>query len=105
MAENGLNLLLLADTIRYPRAGTTIDLVWGNEKVTQAVEKCQIAQNNDHTSDHLSIELTLHLQLPTVTPNQPPFNYAKMDWKRLKSILPEYLPPLFQNIPMLSPAT
>ena len=40
MAENGLNLLLPADTITYPRAGTTIDLVWGNEKVAQAVEKC-----------------------------------------------------------------
>src|SRR2546423_1315729 len=62
MAENGLNLLLLANTITYPRAETTIDLVWGNEKVAQAVKKCQIAQNNDHASDHLPIELTLHLQ-------------------------------------------
>src|ERR1700738_733827 len=97
MAESGLNILLPANTITYPSAGTTIDLIWGNEKVAEAIEKCQIAQNNDHASDHLPIELSLHLQPPTIIPTQPPFNYTKTDWKRLETILPEYLPPLLQN--------
>ena len=46
MADHNLRLLLPSGTITYPTAtgGTTIDLVWGNEKAEENLLKCQISK-------------------------------------------------------------
>ena len=81
-------------TITFPNAKTTIDLVWGNEHAINSIVKCHIATENDYGSDHLPIETILDLTPRLATPTQPPYNFAKTDWKALKAKLQEYLPPI-----------
>ena len=49
LMEYELTLLLPPDTITFPTAGTTIDLIWGNKEAEQGVMKCHIAKDNDHS--------------------------------------------------------
>jgi len=91
MADLGLELLLPSGTVTFPRAGTAIDLVWGNESAREAVVKCQVSSHNDHTSDHLPIEIILNLQVPHIEQSQLPFNYEKADWKTMETKLSDYL--------------
>ena len=51
-----------------------------------------ISEENDHSSDHLAIEMIFNLQPLAVTPAEIPFNYAKTNWKDLDQKLLEYLP-------------
>jgi exonuclease III len=90
MAELGMELMLPDETITFPRAGTTIDLVWGNKRAMEAVVKCKVSTHNDHTSDHLAIETSLNLQIPKEEQIQRPFNYEKTDWKNMEQILPTH---------------
>ena len=97
----GVNLrpLLPPGTITYPTnnraGGTAIDLVWGNDKAEENLLKCHaISALNDHTSDHLPIEITLNLESKQLPPTNPPFNYAKTNWEFLKIKLNDYLPTL-----------
>ena len=92
MASHGLKLLLPAGTITYPRSKTTIDLVWGNIAAERDLLKCQIAEANNHGSDHEPIETVINSGPPILIPRTPPFNYEKADWKALQSKLQEYLP-------------
>ena len=64
MANHNLRLLLPSGTITYPTAtgGTTIDLVWGNEKAEENLLKCQISTDNDHGSNHLPVRMILDIQ-------------------------------------------
>ena len=48
MAELGLCLISELGTVTFPNAGTTIDLVWGNDEAVKHVILCQIARKNDH---------------------------------------------------------
>ena len=41
MATNGLNLILPAGTITFPRSGTAIDLTWGNAQMERKGAKMQ----------------------------------------------------------------
>lgn len=91
MTDLGLSLLLPAGTVTYPNAGTTIDLIWGNDEAANRVITCKIAEGNDHGSDHLPIETTLAMQIEHHQPPLP-FNYAKTNWKELKRRLKHYLP-------------
>ena len=89
MEDHDLQLLLPPGTITYPcntaAGGTTIDLVWGNEKAEECMLKCQISADNDHGSDHLPIETILDLSTPPLPPIEPAYNYEKTNWKLLKS--------------------
>ncbi len=95
MADLGLSLLSPAGTITYPNAGTTIDLVWGNNNAANHMLACKIAEERDQGSDHFPIETWLETSLksqPSATTSS--YNYAKTDWIALGAKLPLYLPPL-----------
>ena len=92
MAEHGLRPLLPPGTITFPRAGTAIDLVWGNEKAEKAITKCKIAEDNDQASDHLPIEIHLDTQSHQEDQTPPTFNYAKTDWKLLETLISRHVP-------------
>ena len=79
MVDYGLQLILPSGIIIYPREGTAIDLVWGNEKAENAIVKCTILEENDHVSDHLAIETILNLQTSIITSVEMSFNYVKMN--------------------------
>jgi exonuclease III len=110
MVELGLKPLLPSGTITFPgdeaagRAGTAIDLVWGNDKAQQAVLKCQIAADNDHGSDHLPIQTLLNLELPVVCESRMPYNYAKTNWKGLEQKIVKNLPTII-NTDSATPAS
>ena len=99
LMDINLRPLLPPGTITYPTnniaGGTTIDLVWGNDKAKENLLKCHtISAISDHTSDHLLVEIILNLeskQLPSIS---PPFNYAKTNWEFLKIKPNSYLPML-----------
>jgi hypothetical protein len=93
MTTNGLNLVLLAGTIMYPRARTTIDLVWGNAKMEEKVVKCKVAHNHDHESDHYPILTTLDLK-PANTDKEQAYNFEKTDCDPLKLKTIDLLPPI-----------
>ena len=94
MTELELNPLLPPGTITYPHAGTAIDLVWGNDEAKDRIIKCQIAENHDHGSDHLPIEIIMALQVKEETRQLPPYNYAKTKWKQFNDELKSHLPSL-----------
>ena len=98
--QQGMQLLIPPGTITYPKAGTAIDLVWGNEQAANNIMKCRVAENNDHGSDHYPIETILNLHPNTRLTKEPPYNFAKTDWKTLKTKLQEYLPTLPENNPL-----
>ena len=98
VASLGLNLLLPPETITYPNAGTTIDLVWGNNDAVNRTMSCKIADKHDHTSDHLPIETTITLLIEAPQPS-PPYNYAKTNWQELNCKLQTYLPSLTSLTP------
>jgi len=93
MADFGMSLLLPKGTVTYPSAGTAIDLVWGNDAVASTLLKCQIAEDNDHGSDHLPIETAISTQ-PTIIDVQPAYNYAETNWEEFKAKLASCLPRL-----------
>jgi Endonuclease-reverse transcriptase len=108
MADAGLKLLLPAGTITYSptgssRRGTAIDLVWGTDVAENAVIKCQIAENYDHTSDHLPIETTLDFASQQLLgpdgSTELPFNYANTDWNSLEYKIATYLPEIISTDP------
>ena len=103
MAMNGLDLILPAGTITFPRYKTTIDLAWGNPQIEEKVLKCKVAHNHDHGSDHYPILTTLNLK-PEATNEMPIYNFEKTDWDLLKAKIIELLPPPVTNEPT-SPAT
>src|SRR5439155_1279706 len=73
MLQLGMQLIIPPGTITYSKSGTAIDLVWGNEQAANDIIKCQIAEKNDHGSDHFPIETILNLR-PYAKPSQkPPF--------------------------------
>ena len=91
MADLELNLLLPPGTVTFPSAGTTIDLVWGNNEAANRIIKCRITEQNDHGSDHLPIET--EIAICTERPQYPPaYNFAKTNWKELNEKLKCYLP-------------
>jgi len=97
MLHANMNLLLPPGTITYPTdnqaGGTAIDLVWGNDRAKEYVLKCHTVEVlNDHTSDHLPIEVLLDLEPRTMPATKSPFNYAKTNWELLKVKIQHYLP-------------
>src|SRR5437667_4023540 len=97
MAELELDLLIPAGTITYPNSGTAIDLVWGNNEAKNRIIKCQVAEKNDHTSDHLPIETLIATQ--TEPPRlSPSYNYAKTNWQELNDELKQ----TYQNYQLLA---
>ena len=89
MATNGLDLILPAGTITFPR----FDLVWGNARMEGKVQRCQVAYNYDHSSDHLPIITTLDLK-PEKMEELPKYNFEKTNWELLKAKIIEFLPPI-----------
>src|SRR5277367_2646992 len=82
MCDFHFRLLLPAGTITHPTendpSGTTIDLVWGNENAEDIMLKYQTTSTtNNHSSDHLAIEIVLDLQPKTPPTMLPPYNYTK----------------------------
>jgi hypothetical protein len=89
---------LLKGTIIYPTAGTTIDLVWGNQKAERRIIKCQIADFDDHSSDYRPIETILDLlSIIPDTNSKAPLDLEKMDTKTFKAKLPTYLPRILNS--------
>src|SRR4030095_7645541 len=102
--EAQLRPLLPLGTITFPtdneHGGTAIDLVWGNNEAENLTIKCHTVETtNDHTSDHLPIEIIMDLQ-PSILPQPPPpFNYCKTNWDFLKQELEKTLPPIIDPHP------
>ncbi len=98
MAEHEMRLLLPPNTITYPTdnpaGGTTIDLVWGNERVEARVIKCQIAERNDHGSNHLPIEIEINLRVAYQNNASRRYNLKKADWNTVNANLTQLLPAL-----------
>ena len=105
MAEHGLWPLLHPGTITFPRAGTVIDLVWGNEKAEKVTTKCRIAEDNDQASDHLPIEIHLDMQPHQEDRIPPTFNYARTDWKLLETLISRYVPKMAIDPSKATPAS
>ena len=98
MAEHNMRLLLPPGTITFPNAGTTIDLIWGNENAEQTLLKCQISEDNDHGSDHLPIETILDIEQQAAEQNtQLAYNYSKTDWRTMEMKLHKYLPDIIDT--------
>jgi endonuclease/exonuclease/phosphatase family metal-dependent hydrolase len=76
-----LTLLLPPGTVTFPRADTTIDLVWGNSMAEKRTLKCQTTTTYDQGSDHLPIETVLKMSLPT-TPQEGKYNINKTNWEK-----------------------
>ena len=93
MADFGMSPLVPKGTVTYPNAETAIDLVWGNDAAVSTLLKCQIAEDNDHGSDHLPIETAITTQ-PTIIDVQPAYNYANTNWEEFKTKLASCLPRL-----------
>jgi exonuclease III len=93
MATNGLNLILPAGIITFPRNSTTIDLVWGNAQMEEKVLRCKVAHNHDHGSDHFPILTTLDMK-PERIEQVPMYNFERTDWSLLKTKIVEFLPPI-----------
>src|SRR5579859_5260073 len=93
MLQQGMQLMIPTGTITFPEGKTAIDLVWGNEHAMDSMIKCHIATENNHSSDHLPIEIILDLTPRLTTPMQPPYNFVKTNWKVLETKLQESLPP------------
>ena len=91
-ASLGLNLMLPPGIITYPNAGTTIDLIWGNETAINNILKCKIAENQDHGSDHLPIETVISISSIQIPTSEPMFNFAKTNWEEFKKRLKQHLP-------------
>jgi len=94
MAEMGLKILSPEGMITYPRAGTAIDLVWGNSMAEQILLHCRVAEHNDHGSDHLPIETALDLTPHRTACSTPIPNLQKADWELMANKIKTYLPPL-----------
>jgi hypothetical protein len=60
----GLELLLPAGTVTFPREGTTIDLVRGNNRAAEAITKSKVSPRHDRIPEHFAIEIILNLQTP-----------------------------------------
>jgi exonuclease III len=93
MATNGLDLILPAGTITFPRSGTTLDLTWGNAEMRENVVKCKVSSSHDHGSDHYPIITTLYLK-PEEVEEKRLHDFEKTDWDLLKAKLKEGLPPI-----------
>ena len=72
--------------IIYPNAGMAIDLVWRNIEAKNRIIKCQVAEKNDHTSDHLSTETIIATQIETPRLSSS-CNYATTNWQELNDEL------------------
>jgi ribonuclease HI/endonuclease/exonuclease/phosphatase family metal-dependent hydrolase len=100
MMETNLRPLLPPGTITHParhpaESDTAIDLVWGNENAEGILIKCHTVElNNDHTSDHLPIEIVLDVCPKILPPTIPPYDYNKTNWELIKIELECLLPPL-----------
>ena len=92
IADYGPRPLLPPGRITFPRYGTAMDLVWGNEATQDVLFKSQVAADNDHGSDHYHIEIVLDLAPRLYTPSQMPYNYTKTNWAALEYKLTELLP-------------
>jgi endonuclease/exonuclease/phosphatase (EEP) superfamily protein YafD len=92
MMNANLRPLLQAGTVTFPtnnkQGGTAIDLVWSNEEAENLIIKCHtIEANNDHTSDHLPMEITLNVCPKTIPPPAPPYNFEETNWELLRTQL------------------
>jgi hypothetical protein len=66
-------------------------LVWGSHAAEAKLLKCQIADKNDHGSDHLPIETLLTSERNSVI-EEPKLDFTKTDWDKFRSLLMEKLP-------------
>jgi len=103
MIEANLMPLLPPGTVTYPTSnasgGTAIDLVWGNLKAEENTIKCHtIADDKDHASDHLPIEILLDITPRYTEPVLPGYNYAKTNWEALKQEIRNRLPPIIDPV-------
>ena len=94
MTTLGLELIIPEGTVTFPRAGTAIDLVWGDTETANIIQRCGIASLNDHGSDHLPIEMIIDLTRHTTTQEEQRYNLKLADWKLMEGKIEEYLPPL-----------
>ena len=104
MMNTNLRPLLQAGMVTFPtdneEGGTAIDLVWGNEEAENLIVKCHtIEANNDHTSDHLPIKITLNIYPKAIPPSAPPYNFEKTNWELLKTQLRLSMPPVIGTHP------
>jgi hypothetical protein len=91
-ADLGLALLIPPGTVTYPNAQMAIDLVWGSQAAVTSLLKCQIAENNDQGSDHLSVKM--HLQvIGKPIPEEPKFNFANANWDKYHNALVRHISP------------
>jgi hypothetical protein len=87
-----LTLLLPEGIVIFPKVETIIDLIWGNKKIEEGIVKYQITRDNDHISDHLSVEIILNLHPESKKDEDlSSLNYIKTDWKVFKVKVSIYL--------------
>lgn len=96
-AELGLSLMIPSGIITFPNADTAIDLVSGNERAINNMLKCRIVNNNDHGSDHLSIETMLISDTMEDPVTEPSFNYAKANCNEFKNQLKIHIPSMIPS--------
>ncbi len=98
MAEHGMELALPKGSITRPRAdvrsnlrGTTLDLSWCSEGLTERVSTCRIREDLDMASDHMPIE-TVFLINHSRTPVRNRRDFKTMDIETFTKAITPLLP-------------
>ena len=78
ITELELKLLLPSRIIIYSNVDIIIDLIWEFNEAANRMITCQIAQEHDHDSDHLSIETIIVMSIKE-SQYHLSYNYAKIN--------------------------
>ena len=92
--KRGLGLILEPGTITRPpninapndREGTTIDLIWGTQQVTEQVIHCDIAPELQNGSDHYPIHSSFAFQ-PESAELKKEWKYKEANWEAFQASL------------------
>ena len=87
--DHALELVTPRGTTTWRARGTqsTIDLAFLSESLVTKVQKCAPRQDLAQLSDHIPIELSLHLQVQQQAVTQRRRNWKKMDKEKLQAAL------------------
>jgi exonuclease III len=86
--QGGCELLTPPGTITYPTAlgGTTIDLAFGSQELSNSLLECCIAKELDYGSDHQPIALRFQIEAPRA-PIKPQRCWKNADLNKAKEII------------------
>ena len=94
-----LQLLLPVGTITRPAdrvtvdRGSTIDLTWGSQQISDGLIECDVPAHLEFSSDHLPIRTRIGFYTQPRPPRQPVFNMRKTVKEQYQTHLASMIPP------------